>query len=309
MRLSGISGGDFGGRGLAAAPPFLYGAPMQTPRIIVILGPTASGKSAYAVTLARKIGGEVVSADSRQVYKGLDIGAGKITRKEMRGVPHHMLDVASPKKVYTVNTFVIGGRKVIDDILARGKVPIVCGGSGFYIDALLGRIAVPRVAPNPKLRRMLEKKTAAQLFSMLKKLDPRRARDIDAKNPVRLIRAIEIARALGHVPRSNPEPLPYAIEWIGLKPDEETLKRKIRKRLQARLKAGMVAEARRLHGEGLSYKRMHALGLEYRHLALFLQNKLSKEEMLAQLEREIWQYAKRQMAYWRRNEEILWTHK
>ena len=293
------------GRSLAASPPFLYGAFMP-PRIIVIVGPTASGKSAYAVKLAKKVGGEVISADSRQVYKGLDIGTGKITKKEMQGIPHHLLDVASPKRVYTVNTFVIDGRKAIADILARGKVPIVCGGSGFYIDALLGRIAVPRVAPNPTLRRTLEKKSTTQLFAMLKKLDPRRARDIDAKNPVRLIRAIEIAHALGHVPRSNPEPLPYAVEWIGIQIPDDTLRARIKKRLHTRMKAGMLSEARRLHRAGLSYKRMHALGLEYRYLALLMQNKLLKSAILSQLENDIWQYAKRQKTYWRRNTEIVW---
>ncbi len=275
-------------------------------RIIVIVGPTASGKSAYAVKLAKRIGGEVISADSRQIYRGLDIGTGKITKREMEGIPHHMLDVVSPKKVYTVNTFVIEGRKVIEDILGRGKVPIICGGTGFYIDALVGRIAVPRVAPNPALRKKLEKKSAAQLFAMLKKLDPRRARDIDPKNPVRLIRAIEIAKELGHVPRSNPEPLPYAVEWIGIQMPDAILRARIKKRLHARMKAGMVAEARRLHHAGLSFKRMHSLGLEYRYLALLLQHKLSKEEFLAQLENEIWHYAKRQMTYLRRNLDIRW---
>ena len=278
----------------------------MVPRIIVIVGPTASGKSAYAVKLAKKFGGEVISADSRQVYKGLDIGTGKITKREMEGVPHHMLDVASPKKVYTVNTFVIEGRNVIEDILRRGKVPIICGGTGFYIDALLGRVAVPRVAPNPALRKTLEQKTTMQLFSTLKRLDPRRARDIDPKNPVRLIRAIEIAKELGHVPKSNPEPLPYLTEWIGILIPEEKLRARIKKRLHARVKAGMVAEARRLHRAGLSYKRMHALGLEYRYLGLFLQKKITKEHMLAELERHIKKYAKRQIGYWKRNKEIKW---
>lgn len=284
----------------------VLGSMRRMQNIICIVGPTASGKSAYAVKLAKKIGGEVISADSRQVYKGLDIGTGKITKKEMQGVPHHLLDVVSPKKVFTANEFVIQGRRAIEDIVRRGKTPIVCGGTGFYIDTLLGRIAVPKVAPNPKLRRTLEKKSTAQLFAMLKKLDARRARDIDAKNPVRLIRAIEIAKELGHVPRSNPEPLPYAVEWIGLKPDEKQLRLKIQKRLRARMKAGMVAEARRVHKAGLSYKRMHQLGLEYRFLALLLRKKISKPDMQRELETQIDGYAKRQVQYWKRNKEISW---
>jgi tRNA dimethylallyltransferase len=278
-------------------------------KIIVIVGPTASGKSSLAVKMARKLKGEVISADSRQVYKGLDIGTGKITKKEMQGVPHHLLDVASPKKVFTANDFLIQGRAAIEDILARGNTPIICGGTGFYVDALLGRISLPDVAANPKLRNQLSKKSAAQLFAILKKLDPRRAKDIDAQNPVRLVRAIEIAKALGKVPEKKPRPLPYTIEWIGLKPEEKKLRANIKKRLLARMKQGMLREAKKLHEGGLSYKRMHQLGLEYRYLALHLQGKLSKKEMLEKLENEIWQYAKRQIAYFKRNTDIVWRSK
>jgi tRNA dimethylallyltransferase len=289
---------------LRPCPLFFMVQRMQ--KIIVIVGPTASGKSAYAVKLAKRIGGEVISADSRQVYKGLDIGTGKITKKEMQGVSHHLLDVLSPKKVFTANEFVIRGRRVLEDIINRGKTPIICGGTGFYIDALLGRIAMSKVPPNPKLRAQLEKKTTAHLFAMLKKLDARRARDIDPENPVRLIRAIEIARAIGHVPRSNPEPLPYSIEWIGIWMPREKLHARIHARLYARMKAGMLAEAKRLHAAGLSYKRMEQLGLEYRYLALYLQKKITKAEMMETLESHIRDYAKRQLQYWKRNKEIPW---
>ena len=172
-------------------------------KVIVVVGPTASGKSSYAVKLARSIGGEGVSADSRQVYKGLDVGTGKITRKEMRGVPHHLLDVVSPKKVFTAHDFVERGQAAIESILNRGKTPIICGGTGFYIDALLGRMPLPNVPPNPALRARLEKKSASQLFAMLQKIDSRRAKNIDRHNPVRLVRAIEIAKALGKVPTAK----------------------------------------------------------------------------------------------------------
>ncbi len=275
-------------------------------KIIVIVGPTSSGKTAYSIELAKKIGGEVISADSRQVYKGLDIGTGKVTKKEMRGIPHHLLDVSSPKKVFTAHDFVKVGRRAIEDILARGKTPIICGGTGFYIDVLVGRITLPEVPIDIDLRARLEKKSAAELFIELKRLDAVRARNIDRHNPVRLVRAIEIARALGKVP-SLPRPsLGMRMEWIGLKPDDEVLKKKIHDRLIARIKSGMIAEARKLHKAGLSYRRMEALGLEYRFLARFLQNNISKKEMLLELEKEIWQYARRQMTYWRKNTEIRW---
>lgn len=290
---------------------------MGRQKVIVIVGPTASGKSAYAVTLARKIGGEVISADSRQVYKGLNIGTGKITKKEMRGVPHHLLDVVSPKKVFTAHDFVERGRAAIEDILAREKTPIICGGTGFYIDALLGRMPLPNVPPNPVLRARLEKKSAPQLFVMLQKLDPRRVKNIDRHNPVRLVRAIEIAKALGKVPTAEEQGdasrftarRRLAVQWIGLNPSDIILRVKIKRRLVQRMKMGMVAEAKKLHKKGLSYKRMYELGLEYRYLALFLQKKISKEEMLVQLENKIWDYAQRQMRWWKRNSEIKWRIK
>lgn len=282
---------------------------MKKPKIYVVVGPTASGKSAYAVKLARKVGGEVISADSRQVYRGLDIGTGKITKREMQGVPHHMLDIASPKKVFSAYDFVTMARPLMEKILKEGKSVIVCGGTGFYIDALLGRITLPNVEPNRELRRELEGKTAPQLFAMLKKLDPRRAREIDRHNPVRLVRAIEIAKALGKVPKAKKakSPLPdYEVLWTGMKIAEITLREKIHARLLFRMKNGMVREARVLHGKGVSWKRMEQLGLEYRYLARFLQGKISKQAMLEELENRIVDYARRQRMYWKRNAEITW---
>lgn len=311
------------GRRLALRPFFLYGSTMKQPTIFVIVGPTASGKTALSIELAKKFDGEVISADSRQVYKGLDIGTGKVTKKEMAGIPHHLLDVVSPKKVFNANDFVLAGHEAIEDILKRGKVPIICGGTGFYIDALFGRVTLPNIPPNPRLRERLAKKSATELFALLKLKDPRRAKNIDRHNPVRLIRALEIVAKLGKVPalpKSRAVPLhnsntftphdrgsqTYQLIWIGIKPDDATLRAKIQTRLLQRMKAGMVKEARTLHARGLSYKRMDQLGLEYRYLALFLQKKLTKKEMLEQLEHKIWDYAQRQMRYWKRNREIQW---
>jgi tRNA dimethylallyltransferase len=279
------------------------------PKIYVIVGPTASGKSAYAVKLAKKTGGEIISADSRQVYKGLDIGTGKITKREMRGIPHHALDIASPKKVFTAHDYVRKAQPILRGILKKGKPAIICGGTGFYIDALLGRISIPEVEPNRELRERLQGKTAPELFTILKKLDQRRAKEIDEHNPVRLIRAIEIATALGKVPKPKtppPQYEDYEVVWIGMKIDEILLRKKIHTRLLSRIKSGMLAEAKKLHAGGLSYKRMDQLGLEYRHLALLLQGKITKEHMLEELEKDIVAYAKRQITYWKRNPDIVW---
>lgn len=279
-------------------------------KILVIVGPTASGKSALAVELAREFNGEVISADSRQVYRGLDIGTGKITKKEMRGVPHHLLDVASPKKKFSAGDFVRLATTAYASLLQKTSIAIVVGGTGFYIDALLGRIPLPDVPPNPRLRTQLAKKTAPQLFALLKKKDAARAKTMNSpserNNKIRLIRAIEIADSLGKVPRSPVGAPAYDVLWIGLRPHAKTLERKISARLIARIKAGMVAEARRLHTNGLSYKRMEELGLEYRSLARYLRGDISKEEMVEELERDIRRYAKKQMAYWARNTDINW---
>ena len=164
----------------------------------MVLGPTASGKSDLAVRLAKTFNGEVVSADSRQVYRGMNIGTGKITKKEMRGIPHHLLSVASPKKTFDVVQWKEKADKAIADIIQRGKMPIICGGTGLYIKALVENVAYPDVPPDWKLRKTLERKTTHQLFATLQKLDPLRAQTIDPRNPRRLIRAIEIVKHTGN---------------------------------------------------------------------------------------------------------------
>ncbi|MBI3632711.1 MAG: tRNA (adenosine(37)-N6)-dimethylallyltransferase MiaA, partial [Candidatus Vogelbacteria bacterium] len=171
------------------------------PKILVVLGPTATGKSDLAVKLAEKFNGEVISADSRQVYKGMDIGSGKITRREMKQIPHHMLDIISPKKVFTVSDFKKLTEEKIKDILRRDKLPIICGGTGFYIQSIINDLNIPEVTANIPLRKKLEKWSIDRLNAELKKLDSNRASGIDNKNPVRLIRAIEIATAIGKIPK------------------------------------------------------------------------------------------------------------
>ena len=275
-------------------------------KVLVVVGPTSSGKSALAVELAKKFNGEVISADSRQIYKGLDIGTGKITKREMRGIRHHLLDIASPNKVFTASDFVRRARKEIDIMIYHNKLPIIAGGTGFYIDALLGRISLPEVPTDSKLRTKLEKMSAPQLFTLLQKRDPRRARTIDRHNKVRLVRALEIVAALGSVPKNIKSPALYDALWIGISPSSKELEHKIAIRLFARIRLGMIAEAKRLHAAGLSYERMEQLGLEYRSLARLLQKKISRKEFEAELLTAIRKYAKRQVTYWKRNKDIRW---
>lgn len=283
---------------------------METGRkIIVILGPTASGKSALGVKLAKKINGEIISADSRQVYKGLNIGSGKITKKEMRGVPHHCLDIVSPKKIFTVSDFKKHAEKAIEKILAKNKIPIIVGGTGLYIQAVVDNLVLPEIKPDWKLRKNLEKKTTEEMFEMLKKLDSVRAKNIDAKNPRRLIRAIEIAKALGSVPAFTRYGLPvtgYYFHQIGIKLPDKILKKNIEKRIKKMLKDGLVAETKKLKNSGLSWKRIYELGFEYKYPALFLRGEINKNEMLQKMLTENWQYAKRQMTWFKRDKKIKW---
>lgn len=275
------------------------------PKILVVLGPTATGKSDLAVELALAFNGEVISADSRQVYKGLNLGTGKITKKEMRGIPHHLLDIANPKHRYTVSKFQVKAHKVIADIIFRGKLPIVCGGTGFYIQSIVDNLIFPDTPVNKELRKVLVTKTAPQLFAQLKKLDPVRAKNIDGQNRVRLIRAIEIAKALGKVPKLKKEAL-YNPLQIGLDMSDEELKERIALRIQSRLRKGMIGEAKKLHSNGLSYKRMRDLGLEYRFLADLLERRIDRKEFIDQLSITIFQYVRRQRAWFRRDERIKW---
>lgn len=308
----------------------------KKPLVIVILGPTASGKSEWAVRLAKKFNGEVISADSRQVYRGLDIGSGKVEKDSNlsesckliadsychRGIPHHLLDVADPREQFTVADYKKLAAAKIEEISARGKMPILCGGTGLYIKAVVDNLALPAVPPNPPLRAALAKLSTADLFARIRELDPARAATIDRHNPRRLIRAIEISEAGGGEvesssdfafpgdDRSKAELLsaePYNFLQIGIRVAPEELREKIRIRLFARIREqGMIEEAALLYNNGVPWKRLEELGLEYRYVARYLQNQISREELGEQLELAIWHYAKRQMTWFKRDHRIVW---
>lgn len=291
-------------------------------KTIIIMGPTASGKSDLAILLAQKYNGEIISADSRQVYRGMDIGTGKVIRDLVtnhpelveeyfsEGIRHHLLDVASPKRTYNVTHFVRDAKRAIADIKKRDKVPIICGGTGFWIQALVENNPFPAVKPNPIFRKKLEKFSVEELFRQLKKQDPQRAKTIDPKNKIRLIRALEICESLGTVPSMNHEARRMNHEYliIALSPGKDTLWKNIETRLEKRMELGMVAEVERLRAEGISWKRLESFGLEYKYVALLLQKKISRADMLARLNFEIRHYAKRQLTWLRRFEKTTPLH-
>ncbi|HEY0090402.1 MAG TPA: tRNA (adenosine(37)-N6)-dimethylallyltransferase MiaA [Candidatus Lokiarchaeia archaeon] len=277
-------------------------------KLIVIVGPTASGKTDLSVKLAKKFKGEIISADSRQVYKGMDIGTGKATKKERRGIPHHLLDVVSPKTRFNVAKYRKLALRAIEKIQEKNKLPILVGGTGFYIQAVIDGIIIPPIKPDWKLRKKLEKKTNQELFKMLKKLDPNRAETIEKDNPRRLIRALEIViKSKKTIPELKKQPIKADVLMLGIKKDQKDLKELIRKRLLKRLKQGMMAEVKKLHRSGISWKRLEEFGLEYKYIAFFLQGELTKQEMIEKLQKEIEHYAKRQMTWFKRDPRIVWV--
>ena len=275
--------------------------------LIVIVGPTASGKSDLGVQLAKKFKGEIISADSRQVYKGMDIGSGKITRKEMMGIPHHLLDVASPKRKFTVAQYQKAALKIINQVHRRQRLPFLVGGSAFYAYSVVDRIPLPEVKPNILLRKQLEKLSVQELYRRLKQLDSERAETIERKNPRRLIRALEIVTATGKpVPKSERKKAEFDIMMIGIKKSPEELHKLIAQRLEIRLKQGMVQEVKKLHNSGVSWKRLEEFGLEYTYIAQYLQNKISRQKMIDSIQKQSEHFTRKQMQWFKKDQRIHW---
>ncbi len=266
-------------------------------KVIVVTGPTSSGKSDFAVGLALKVNGEVISADSRQIYRGLDIGTGKITEDEMKGVPHHMLDICDINESFSVAQFRDKTLPIIDDILSRGKVPIICGGTGYYIDAAIYQNTLPEVPVTPSLEEELQDSTTEELFRVLEEKDSRRAKEIDRHNRVRIIRALEIINAVGKVPEIQEPVFRYEIDFYLLNPSKELLEQRVHKRLLKRFEAGMLAEMESLIAEGYEIGLLASKGIEYKWMAKYLENEISYDELVERLRIATWQYAKRQRTW------------
>ncbi len=266
--------------------------------ILCVAGPTASGKSARAVALAKEQNGEVISVDSRQVYRMLDIGTEKTTTEEMDGIPHHLIDICDPKDTYSAGDFVRDAETAIQDIRSRGKVPILAGGTHFYFDALL--YGLPADIPqNPELRASLEKRSVDSLMDEVAKRDPRRAARLDPKNKRRVIRALEIIESHGHVPERATKVPHYQVKWIILNPERDELRERIERRLARALQNGLIEETRRVR-EYVGDARLNELGLEYRIVGEYLRDERSEESLLPSLTTKVWHYARHQKAWLRK---------
>lgn len=267
-------------------------------KLIVVLGQTASGKSELAVRLAKKFSGEVVSADSRQIYKGLNIGTGKISKEKMRGVPHYLLSIASPKKIFTVTQYRKLALKAINKIFKKNKIPILCGGTAFYIKAIIDGIVIPGVKPDWRLRINLNRLNVEELFKKLEKLDPRRAETIDKDNPRRLIRALEIVmKTKKPVPDLKKNPLLYPILILGIKISKKELEKKIGRRVEKMFRLGLEKEAKIFHLPIIGYQ-------EWKD---YFDGEINKERVKNLIKIHTRQFAKRQMTWWKKDKRISWV--
>ncbi len=293
---------------------------MQKPKLVAIVGPTATGKTRLGVKLASQFNGEIVSADSRQVYRGMDIGTGKDlkeylikTAKKTKQIPYHLIDVASPQTKFDLSKYQKKAFKAIDDIGKRGKVPFLVGGSGLYVQAVIDNYDLTSIKPNKKLRKKLEEKNIEEIIKDLKKVSRLNSCDfkkiIREKNKRRLIRYLEYC-LLSQRPlkdlflKKDPR---YEVLVLGITFPREVIYKKIEKRLKERLlKEDMLGEVERLHKCGVSWKRMEELGLEYKWLSRYLRKKISYEEMFQFLLRDIKRFSKRQMTWFKKDKRIIW---
>ena len=273
------------------------------PNIIAVVGTNASGKSGLAVRLAQQFSGEIISADSRQVFKDLNLGSGKITPDEMEGVPHHLLDVREPGDFFSMADFQRLAYAAADDILSRGKLPFLAGGTGLYVDSVVDGYVLSDVKPDLAYREHLETFTTPELYQMLNDLRPGSL--IDEHNRNRVMRRLEQIHAgdPGHSPRCPR----YRALKLGVTWPREELRRRIDERLQRRMADGMLQEVQELLDRGVSPAFLRKLGLEYRYLSAYLLGEIDSEaEMLSELARAIKRFAKRQMTWFRRDSNIRW---
>ena len=283
---------------------------MEKTKIICVVGATASGKTDLAVKLAKAVDGEIISADSMQVYKNMPIATAVATKEEQDGVPHHLVEFLDTDQTFSVADFVERAKVLIDEITARGRVPIVAGGTGLFVDSLVKNISFSQVGSNAEIRNELAEKSNEELFEKLVELDPKSAEDIHPNNRKRVIRALELCMSGTSKTEQNENPMlidsPYDALYIGIGyQDRQKLYDRINKRVDLMLDAGLENEARQMLGkQGLTARQ--AIG--HKELQPYIDGNITLDEAVEGLKRETRRYAKRQLTWFRRNENINWLY-
>lgn len=291
---------------------------MDKKPLIILTGPTAVGKTALSIALAKKINGEMISADSMQVYRGMDVGTAKIMPDEMEGIPHHLIDVLDPKDSFDVVTFQTMAKKALDEIYAKGKIPIVVGGTGFYIQALLYDIDFSENdgddAYRKELTELLEKNGADYLYEMLRKVDPASCEIIHKNNHKRVIRALEFYHQTGqpiseHNEEQSQRNSPYNFLYFVLNDDRQKLYDRIELRIDKMVDDGLLDEVKQLKENGCKRGMVSMEGLGYKEILDYLDGKCTLEDALYILKRDTRHFAKRQITWFKREKEVIWLNR
>lgn len=285
--------------------------------LIVLTGPTAAGKTSLSIRLAKAVGGEIISADSMQVYRHMDIGSAKVTKEEMDGVPHHLIDILEPDEEFNVVVFKDRAKAAMKEIRARGHVPVIAGGTGFYIQALVYDIDFKKNEEGGEIRRELEElarqRGTAYLHEMLKRVDPESAQAIHANNVKRVIRALEYYRQTGekisvHNETERGKECPYRLFYYVLNTDRETLYKRIDRRVDQMMEKGLVEEVQALKARGCTRELVSMQGLGYKEILDYLDGKTTLQEAVHILKRDTRHFAKRQLTWFRRERDVRWLN-
>ena len=284
----------------------------QQPTVLALVGPTAVGKTALSLTVAAALDTEIISVDSRQVYRGMDIGTAKPTAAERACIRHHLLDVVAPDEEYSVALYQRQAHAIIARLHANGKLPLLVGGTGLYFRAVCDGLVLPPVPPQPELRSEWEARVAAGdlagLVAELRRLDPVGAERLDLANPRRVIRALEVTRVSGR-PFSawqRSQPPPFHTVWLGLERPRAELYARINARVPEQIEAGLVEEVRGLVEQGYSYDLPAMQSIGYREIGRYLQRQLTLDDAIASQQQATRRYARRQLTWFRRDERITW---
>lgn len=287
---------------------------MDKPKVIVICGPTASGKTALSIELAKKINGEIISSDSMQIYKDMNIGTAKPTQEEMQGIQHYLLDFVEPNKRYSVAEYKKDAENAIEKILSKGKIPIVVGGTGLYVDSLIYGIEYQDIKLDEEYRKELEKRVEAEgleeLYNEAQKIDPQSIEKISRNDKKRILRILEIYKATGKNKteqeiESRKNGVKYDYKVFAINMEREKLYERINMRVDIMIENGLIEEVENLLEKYNEFPTAMQ-GLGYKEVVEYLQGKISKEEMIEKIKRETRRYAKRQLTWFRKNKQTIW---